>query len=165
MSTITQPIREILKSYARFYWEESQQSAFDTIRKILSEQPVLVYYDVSQPVTITCDASQSGLGAALLQNTKPVAYASRALTNAKMRYTQIEKELLAVVFAFYKFHQYTYRKEVTVESDHKPLEIITKKRLSDTLSRAYLDNDPTSESLNEDFTRAVNTVIRNQTPS
>ena len=83
MSTITQPIREILKSDVSFHWEESQQNAFDTIRKILSEQPVLVYYDVSQPVTITCDASQSGLGAALLQNSKPVAYAFRALTDTE----------------------------------------------------------------------------------
>ena len=89
-----------------------------------------MYYDVSQPVTISCDASQSGLGADLLQNAKPVAYASRALTDAETRYAQIEKEFLAVVFAFNKFHQYTYGKEVRVESDHKPLEAITKKRLS-----------------------------------
>ena len=89
-----------------------------------------MYYDVSQPVTISCDASQSGLGAVLSQNAKPVAYASRALTDAETCYAQIEKELLAVVFAFNKFHQYTYGKEVRVESDHKPLEAITKKRLS-----------------------------------
>ena len=130
MSTITHPIREVLKSDVSFRWEEPQKNAFDTIRKILSEQPVLAYYDVSQPVTISCDASQSGLGAVLLQNSKPVAYASRALTDAETRHAQIEKELLAVVFAFHKFHHYTYGREVTVESDHKPLEAITKKRLS-----------------------------------
>ena len=130
MSTITQPIREILKSDVTFHWEDPRKNAFDKIRKILSEQPVLMYYDVSQPVTISCDASQSGLGAVLLQNAKPVAYASRALTDAETHYAQIEKELLAVVFTFNKFHQYTYGKEVRVESDHKPLEAITKKRLA-----------------------------------
>ena len=54
-----------------------------------------MYYDVSQPVTISCDASQV---AVLLQNSKCVAYVSRTLTDAQIRYAQIEKELLAVVF-------------------------------------------------------------------
>ena len=79
---------------------------------------------------ITCDSSQTGLGALLLQDNKPVAYASRALTDPETRYAQIEKELLAVVFAFTRFHQYVYGKEVKVESDHKSLESITKKPLS-----------------------------------
>ena len=74
--------------------------------------------------------SQSGLGALLSQDNKPVAYASRALTDPETRYAQIEKELLAVVFAFTRFHQYVYGKEIEVESDHKPLESITKKPLS-----------------------------------
>ena len=70
------------------------------------------------------------MGAALLQENKPIAYASRALSDAKTRYAQIEKELLAAVFTFHKFHQYTYGKETQVESDHKPLEMIMKKSLA-----------------------------------
>ena len=130
MSTVTQPIRELLKSDVTFSWSKSQEKAFDKIKNILSAEPVLTYYDVAKPVTISCDASQSGLGALLLQDTKPVAYASRALTDAETRYAQIEKELLAVVFAFNRFHQYVYGKDVKVESDHKSLESITKKPLS-----------------------------------
>ena len=130
MSTVTQPMRELLKSNVVFMWEEPQKKAFDEIKIILSSSPVLAYFDVRKPVTITCDASQSGLGALLLQDNKPIAYASRALTAPKTRYAQIEKELLAVVFAFTRFHQYVYGKEVKVESDHKPLERITKKPLS-----------------------------------
>ena len=76
-----------------------------------------------------CDASETGLGAALTQNGKPVAYASRALTAVECRYTQIEKELLAVVFGMEKFHCYTFERKVTVQSDHKPLEIIMTKPL------------------------------------
>ena len=63
-------------------------------------------------------------------NTKPIAYASRALTDAETCYAQIKKELLAVVFSFNYFHQYVYGKEVKVESKYKPLESITKKPLS-----------------------------------
>jgi hypothetical protein len=91
--------------------------------------PVLAYYDVNLPLTIQCDASSTDLGAALIQDGKPVAYASRALTAAKGRYAQIEKETFAVTFACLCFNQYTYAKNVTVGSVHKPLEVIFKKSL------------------------------------
>ena len=64
-----------------------------------------------------------------MQENRPVAYASRALTCAETRYAQIEKELLAVVFALEIFHQYIYGTNVEIESDHKPLEIKTRKQL------------------------------------
>ena len=76
-----------------------------------------------EEVTLQCDASQSGLGAALPQNGQPVAYASRALTPTETSYAQIEKELLAIVFACEKFDAYIFGRDmVKVESDHKPLE-------------------------------------------
>ena len=78
-----------------------------------------------KPIVIQCGASDSGLGAALLQNWLPVAYSSRALTSAETIYAQIEKELLAIVFACEKFYQYVYgRDKVHVQSDHKPREVI-----------------------------------------
>ena len=84
-------------------------------------------YDESKNVTIQCDASSNGLGACLMQEGKPIAYASRSLTSTEQRWFQIEKELLAIVFAAERFHQYIYGKEVEVESDRKPLEAILKK--------------------------------------
>ena len=56
-------------------------------------------------LTIQCDASEKGLKAAIQQRGEPVAFASRALTDTESRYSQIEKELLAVVFALDKFEQ------------------------------------------------------------
>ena len=130
MSTITIPIRDVLKKDVPFHWDSAQNNAFAKIKDTLSSAPVLAFYDVNKPVVISCDASQSGLGALLLQDGKPIAYASRALSSAETRYAQIEKELLAVVFSFTKFHQYVYSKDVIVESDHKPLEAIMKKALA-----------------------------------
>ena len=130
MSTVTKPIRDVLKADIMFHWDSEQKKAFESIKHILSTEPVLAFYNVEKPVLISCDASQSGLGAVLLQDDQPVAYASRALTDAESRYAQIEKELLAIVFAFNKFHQYVYGKSVLVESDHKPLESIIKKSLA-----------------------------------
>ena len=67
-----------------------------------------------------------------MQNGQPVAYASRALTDTETRYAQIEKELLAIVFACDRFYAYIYGRDmVTVESDHQPLETIVRKPLND----------------------------------
>ena len=100
------------------------------MKKALTMTPALSYYDVMKPVVIQYDASDSGLGAALLQNGLPVAYSSRALTSAETNYAQIEKELLAIVFACEKFDQHVYgRDKVHVQSDHKPLEVIFKRPL------------------------------------
>ena len=77
-----------------------------------------------------CDASDKSLGAALLQDGKPVAYPSRALTDTETRYAQIEKELLAIVFSVEKFDQFSIRRTVYAQSDHRPLESILKKPLN-----------------------------------
>ena len=78
---------------------------------------------------VQCDSSQSGLGAALIQNGHPIAYASRALMETESRYAQIEKEMLAIVYSVEKFNDYTFGRKTIVNSDHKPLESILKKPL------------------------------------
>ena len=83
-------------------------------------------------MTIQVDASQVGLGAALLQNGKPIAFASKALTKTKCRYANIEREILAAVFGAERFHTYVYGQSFMIKSDHKPLESISRKNLADT---------------------------------
>lgn len=86
---------------------------------------MLKFYDLEKSIRISADVSQYGLGAVLLQQHDkqwlPVAYASRAFTSAETRYAQIEKELLASMFACERFHQYVYGQTFEVETDHKPL--------------------------------------------
>ena len=108
MSTITAPLRCLLKSDVLFEWGPEQTRALTKVKEVLSSAPVLHYFDPTAVSTIQADASQSGLGACLLQRGKPIAYASRSLSPAECNYAQIEKELLAVVFACNKFHQYVY---------------------------------------------------------
>ena len=106
------------------------------LKKAVASTPVLRYYNLADEVTIQCDASQSGLGAALMQNGQPVPFASRVLTPPETRYAQIEKELLAIVFACDRFEVYIYgRDHVTIESDHKPKEMIVLKPLSSATKR------------------------------
>ena len=77
---------------------------------------MLSNFDPNQSLILQCDASETGLWAAILQQGRPVAFESRALTDTETRYAQIEKELLAVVFGLERFHQYTYGRDVTVQS-------------------------------------------------
>ena len=129
-STITSPLRLLLKKGVPWNWTAKQDDALTRLKAVLSSPPVLAFYDVTKPVTIQSDASQSGLGACLMQEGKPIAYASRSMTSAEKNYAQIEKEMLSIVFAVQKFHQYVYGQEaVNVESDHKPIESIMRKPL------------------------------------
>ena len=125
-----EPIRRLTRKDIQWRWTQVEEKALQEVKKLVTEAPVLSYYDPSSELTIQCDASQRGLGAALLQNQKPVAYASRALTETETRYAQIEKEMLAIVYAPEKFNQFTFGRKVTVHSNHKPLEAILKKPLA-----------------------------------
>ena len=82
------------------------------------------------------DASEYGLGSALMQEGKPVAYASRTLTETEKSYAQLEKEMFAVTFGLEKFHHYTFGRQVHVITDHKALMAIAKKPLSKAKHRS-----------------------------
>ena len=108
LSDVMKPLRELTKKEVAWMWDPIQQQALENLKKAVSSTPVLRYYNLQEEVTLQCDASQSGLGATLMQNGQPVAYASRALTPTETRYAQIEKELLAIVFGCEHFEAYTY---------------------------------------------------------
>lgn len=92
--------------------------------------PVLAYFDPEKEVTLQVDASKNGLGATIMQEGRPVAYASKLLSDTEKNYAQIEKELYAVLYGCKRFHEYLYRRHVTVESDHKTLQTILRKPLA-----------------------------------
>ena len=122
-------------------WDSPQQEAFEKIKGILSTSPVLRYYDVNKPIKLSVDASSTALGAVILQDDRPVAYATKALTNAQRNYLQIDNEAFAILHACRKFHPYIYGKDITIETDHKPLEIIFKKPIVNSPLRfIYLFN-------------------------
>ena len=130
LSEHTKPIRDLLKEDVEFVWEESVHGkCFKCVKAVIASAPVLKFFDPREEVVLQCDASQHGLGACLMQNGQPVAYASRSLTSAESNYAQIEKELLAILFGVEKFESYVYGKRFKVETDHKPLESILSKSL------------------------------------
>ena len=132
LSHHTEPLRAMLKQEAVFAWDEMANASFQKIKDLIAKSATkpLRYYDRRKPVTVQVDASQRGLGACLLQDGQPIAYASKSLTDTETRYTNIERELLAIVFACQQFNTYVLGRPFTVESDHKPLEMIHQKSLA-----------------------------------
>ena len=129
LSEITAPLRQLLEKDIQWHWDSEQQSAFELLKEKVSNAPVLRYYDPKKDLVMSVDASSKGLGSVILQKGQPIAYASRALTKAQQNYAQIEKETLGITFACNRFHQYIFGREVTVETDHKPLQAIFAKPL------------------------------------
>ena len=127
LSSVCDELRQLTKKDVEFCWTSHHDHAIQQIKAAITTAPVLRYFDPQMDVTLQCDASEKGLGASLMQQGQPVAYASRALTDTETRYAQIEKELLAIVFGVTKLHHYAYDRHVTIESDHKPLEVIVQK--------------------------------------
>ena len=121
-----------LKQEAVFAWDKMANASFQKIKDLIAKSATkpLRYYDRRKPVTVQADASQRGLGACLLQDGQPIAYASKSLTDTETRYTYIERELLAIVFTCQRFNTCVLGRPFTVQSDHKPLEMIHQKSLA-----------------------------------
>ena len=117
---------ELLKKGVTFYWDDQLTWSFQEIKHLLKKatSKPLGYYDRRKAVIVQADASLKGLGACLIQDGKPIAFASKSLTGAESRYANIERELLAVIFACIRFNTYLQGCRFTVQSDHKPLEMI-----------------------------------------
>lgn len=130
LSARNQPLRQLLENEVNWHWDEAQERAFNDLKEAITSTPTLKYFDVSDDITLSVDASSFGLGACIMQREQPVAYASRALNTAERNYAQIETEMLGIVYGLQKFNEYVYGKTVLVETDHKPLESLFKKPLS-----------------------------------
>lgn len=135
LSTAIQPLHNLGNEKGHFLWLPEHQTAFQRAKELIVSAPCLSYFDVTKPVTLQVDASQRGLGAALMQPSEceklqPVAFASCQMRPNEEIWAQIEKECLAILAACNKWDQWIYGLNVTVHTDHQPLETIFKKPLS-----------------------------------
>lgn len=126
LSEITAPIRQLLTKTSTWYWGPDQQEAFQSVKDALTNVTAMARYDPMFHTTVSADASSYGLGAVLLQDQptgerRAVAYISRSLSPAETRYSQTEKEALAVTWAVERFHQFVRGIVFDIETDHRPL--------------------------------------------
>jgi len=129
LSTLAAPLRDLIKTDVPYIWEEDHQHTFEELKSSITARSV-AFYDVTKPLTLEVDASMRGLGACLVQDDRPIAYASKTLTQTQSNYSNIERETLAVVHGIERFSTYLYGRSFTVVSDHQPLEAICKKPLT-----------------------------------
>ena len=129
-ATITAPLRELTCNNTRFTWTSKHQAAYETLKQALIDSPVMSHFDTSKETSVLVDASPVGLSAILIQKdpnqnaSNITAYASRALSPVEQRYSQTEKEALAIVWGIEHFHMYLFGAPFTLITDHKPLQLI-----------------------------------------
>lgn len=126
MSTIRAPIDKLMRKDVPFNWTRECQEAFTKFKKLLLSDLFLTHYDPSLPIMIAADASNTGIGCVAYhtypdQSVKAFYHASRRLTSAEQKYSQIEKEGLGIVFAVKKFHKFIWGRRFTIFTDHRPL--------------------------------------------
>lgn len=130
LSTNMDNLRRLISEFVTWQWTSVEQAEFDKVKSLVADINTLRYYDVTHPVVIECDASSTGLGVAIFQREGVIGYASRTLTPTERNYAQIEKELLAILFACVRFDQLIVgNPKATIRTDHKPLIAIFKKPL------------------------------------
>ena len=125
-STVLAPLYRLLKEQTTWKWSKAEQDSFNKCKELLTSDKVLVHYDQDLPLTLACDASAYRIGAVIQHTTPngeehPIAYASRTLSPAEKKYSQIEKEALSLVYGVKKFHQYLWGRQFNLITDHRPL--------------------------------------------
>ena len=126
LSSILQPLNQLLQKNQEFTWSPTCEEAFTKAKDSLTSSNVLVHYDPSLPVALEIDASQYGIGAVILhcfQNAdeKPIAHVSRSLNSSEKNYSQIEREGLAIIVGVTKYYMYLFGCKFTLQTDHKRL--------------------------------------------
>ncbi|MEW8545684.1 MAG: RNase H-like domain-containing protein, partial [Candidatus Thiodiazotropha sp.] len=128
-ATLAEPLRKLTRKEVAWHWGREQQHAFDTLKQRLISADVMAYYNTEAETQLLVDGSPFGLGAILNQKQsngefRPVAYASRTLNPVERRYSQTEREALAILWAIQRFNVYLYGSHFVVYTDHRPLERI-----------------------------------------
>lgn len=127
-SSVLSPLYDLLKKGAKWHWTAIHRNAFNEIKQQLTSDQVLTHFNSKGKIILTVDASPHGLGAILSQIgddglERPISFASRTLSSAEKRYSQIQKEATAIIFGVKRFHQYLYGRSepFILRTDHKPL--------------------------------------------
>lgn len=129
LSSETEPIRRLLRKDSEWKWGQQEQETFEKLKKLVSSDTVLAHFNENLKTYLITDAGAVGLGAIVAQkqvdgSIRPVQYASRSLSAQEKKYSQTEKEALAVVWGCERHHLFLYGKPFTILTDHQPLKVL-----------------------------------------
>ncbi|GKV48666.1 hypothetical protein SLEP1_g55467 [Rubroshorea leprosula] len=134
--SLSKPLTELLKKEG-FHWSREASEAFESLKHAVTTTPVLVLPDFSKEFVVETDASNTGIGAVLLQQGHPIAFISKALSLRHQSLSVYEKELLALIYAVRKWSHYLTGRHFIVKTDHQSLNYKKGKEnvVADALSR------------------------------
>nr|GEX05664.1 reverse transcriptase domain-containing protein [Tanacetum cinerariifolium] len=145
-SKIAKPMTRLLEKDTPFIFSQECVEAFQTLKRKLTEAPILIAPGWDMPFELMCDASDYAIGAVLGQRQdkhfKPIHYASKTMTEAESNYTTTEKEMLAVVYAFEKFWSYLILNKSIVYTNHSALKYLFAKKDSKSSEGVYQASKP-----------------------
>lgn len=125
LSTVLAPLYSLLEKGAKWTWGAKEDAAFKKAKTALCSAPVLTYFNPELELLLECDASPYGVGATLFHRIngedRPIGFRSRTLTSVERKYSQIQREALALVFDVTRFRDYLLGREFTLVTDHRPL--------------------------------------------
>lgn len=120
------PMNRLRRNNVAWNWDAECEGAFDNLKQEICRATTLVHFDAKLPIILATDASQYGLGAVIMHRyhdgtERPIAYASKTLTDSEQRYSQIEKEAFSIIYGVKKFRQYLIGTHFELVTDHQPL--------------------------------------------
>ena len=150
LSQLHKPLQALIKKNSEYVWTDVHDRVFQELKDRVSEDCLIQFYDPHKPLFIECDASKQGISGVMLQpddnipadvnhgippNLRPVAYASKSLSEAEQNYANTERELLGFVFSLETFKHFTSGRQKNIIIDHKPLTFLFSKCLANTSPR------------------------------
>ncbi|PAA86570.1 hypothetical protein BOX15_Mlig030946g1 [Macrostomum lignano] len=127
-SSIVEPLNQLRGRNTEFIWGADQDRAFHHLKELLASRPIIRPYDRKKETTLTTDASERAIAAVLTQDGHPVMYFSRRLSEAESRYSNVEREALAIVWAMERARQFLLGTCFSLRTDHRPLEFLFGRR-------------------------------------
>jgi hypothetical protein len=135
---VAAPLTQLLKKNA-FLWSDAATTAFEAMKKALTEAPVLHLPDFSQEFVVDCDASGSGFGAILHQRGGPIAYFSRQFAPRHLNLAAYERKLIGLVQAVRHWRLYLWGRAFLVRTYHYALKFMLDQRLSTIPQHSWVD--------------------------
>ena len=129
---LAEPLLDLTKKHVPYVWGPEYSQAIDDIKKDIVQVPILKYYDPKKATILQTNASSKGLRECLLQDRHPVYFTSKSLQDGE-RVCCYQLEALAVASVMEKFHYFLCTSHFTLETDHKPLETILAKSLTEAM--------------------------------
>lgn len=135
---ISKPLCRLLQKEAEFVWDEKAEKAFQSLKSAMSTTPVLTLPDFAKPFVIETDACEVGMGAVLMQDKRPIAYFSKALSGRNLNLSTYEKELLALVTAVGKWRHYLEGNHFIIKTDHQSFKFLLEQRITTPPQQKWL---------------------------